>query len=446
MSTPAGNLSGTDGGGASSGADSSSSTPSAAPGGEPSGGLSQSGYNEMFGFSSDDMASLDAPVTDPAAVAAEAPAATEAAPPAATEAAPAPAPAEGDQAPAPAVAQPDPGAAAPAAATSQPTDIFSPLLEHFDTPEQGVDNAEKFLTQLETYDAGASRSLLNAIFDSKKPVLTAWALQEMGFQPDQIPALQEKAATISEWLSKGGELPAADAGLPQFPQADEFGVVTVTPELAKILGDENLESLDLSKPGDKAAYQAAKQVFDRSVQDLKAQRESDRTARETALQTETAKADQRVQEFGQGRVKTLNETFAGLKLDYADDKDAVSDTFAMAQGAVMRDAELHRLDAEGERLAREGGSRLALVQQQMDERIKQHINDAVTRMNNRVLNAARAERGARATDPVLPAGVKTIAAGAAAVPNPPPQQGPQTVDSAIKDFSDPAWLERELGK
>lgn len=416
MSTPANNLGATDAG-------SSSSTPDApTPSSDP---VVESGYPvDAFSFSESDMSSLETSELEPEPELAPAPA------PAATPA-PEPAPAPDAAPEAAPAAEPDTVPTAPL--PSMPSGILEPLLAPIETPEAGVDNAEKFYLGIKQYDPGIGRSILNAVFDSEKAEITNWVAEELGFKPDQLASLVEKAPLISNWLANGGELPTADADLPQMPQPDEFGVVTVTPELAQILGDPELKTLDLDKPGEKLAYQAAKQVFDRKAADAKAAREAARTAQETALQAETAKADARERDFSTGRVSTLNQTFQGLKLDYGEDKEAVNDVFAMAQHAIMNDPELHRLDADGSRLAREGGSRLAVVAQQMDDRIKQHIQSAVSRMNNRLLNANRAERGARATDPVLPDGVKTIAAGAAAAAKP-PQQGPQSIDEVIKNI------------
>jgi hypothetical protein len=428
---------GGEGGGESTGSDLGST----ATGGGEQHAAEQAGYREKFQFTDEDMRSLEGevdlgageqkPAADTKPVAEVKPAVEEkpVVETAATETK------TGEEAAA------KEEAATPALADAATLELLAPLLEDFTSPEEGADKAETFYRNLQVADPGKALSLANAIFDVRHEEMTQWALNELGIGWEQAGRLKENAKAIDTWLASGakGDLPAFDE--PKLEAPDEFGIVEVEAgsELQKILGDDTITALDLNKPGDKAAYSTAKQVFDRNQQDQRAQREAARKQEESTANAAEVEADQREQTFSKGRVDCLKTSLAALNLNYGDDKDAVTDLHAMIEYAVLHDGELHKLDASGSRLARDGGKAIATVQQQMDDRIKSHIDACVQRQNTRMLNAARVERGAHATDPVV-TDVKKVSTTDPTRQSPPENRPPVNIDQSIRDID---W-EKEL--
>jgi len=387
-------------------------------GGSPE--AAQVDYGAMFQFGEGDFHAPGAeapaePVQDPATPAEGQPAADPAAPPTvdpnappAQEAAPASPPAEQTAV--------DP-------IVEQQT-LVAPLFQPFDTPEAGVDNASKVINDLVAFDQGAARSLLNAAYNINKPNYQEWLLADLGIDPALRPALAEKAAVINEWLAKGGDLP--DAGVPQFPAPDQFGMVTLP---------DGME-LDTTKPAEKLAYDSQKALFDQEQASIKAQADAEAQASRDQQAALEQQAETREKDFGSARTKTFNDGLASLNLDYgAGNERGAQMVKASAMAAVINDPQLRQLDLEGARVAREGGSKSALIAQQMDARINEIIKDWVEYGNSIFKNVARVELGARETSPKVPEGVKTITAGGAK-PTPPSEvRSPsQVADSFADEF------------
>jgi len=397
------------------GADTGTSTTDSG-GGSPE--AQQVDYGAMFEFGAEDFKDPATPV-DPAAPVVEAQPADPAAPPAE----------------APAV-DPNAPAAEAAPATEQPAQpavddpivqqqtLVAPLFQPFDTPQAGVDNAQKVILDLVAYDQGSARSLLNAAYEVNKPNYQTWALQDLGIDPALRPAFEEKASIINEWLAKGGDLP--DPGVPQFPVPDSLGMVTLPDVMV----------FDATRPAEKLAYDSQKALFDQEQAGIKAQADAAAQAAKTQQDQAVQQADDRERDFGSARTKTFNDSIASLNLDYGvGNEKGAQMVKASAMAAIINDPQLRALDAEGARVAREGGSKSALIAQQMDDRINSLIKEWVEYGNSIFKNVARVEAGARLNDPKVPEGVKTIVAGGTK-PTPPSEvRSPsQVADSFADEF------------